>query len=330
MPGPADDAGREGVLATGGLHVTDETLRRRLTVAADLAHSHAAEAVSASNERDALRWQLAEGAQVAQVAELRVQLDAVTAELDRLRSIPELRAGQRLRHATQSLRRPAADPSVATSGDQEPENISVAQVEPGFAGSTELPHVSAPIPTAVVTARNRGKALREVVSRLKDLGVIDVFVVDNASSDPAVAQVLDAFDCTIITLDVDLGNDAPWASGVMARQLSLGDVLDVAGSAVPSPECPSDVLDRMVDELRRHPEVDAVELRENPQPPSGGAGFRLLRQGLRSRPVSVATLHDPYVATAVRSDLSEPSERYARLHDDINHDDIDSGRVANG
>lgn len=309
MPDPADTAGRQDMLEAGGLAVTEETLRQRLTIAVDLAHTNAVEAVAATNERDELRWQIDHDVLL---EDLRTQLADVTAELDRLRSIPELRVGQRVRQVSRSIRRSDASTSMDETLEAEPSNDSEAP----RSGSTGITHTALPVPAAVLTVRNRGEAIIEVVSRLRELGIQDLFVVDNASSDPAVAQALAELHCSVTRLDADLGSNGPWASGLMARLLNGGNVLEVSGLVVPDPDCPDDVIDRMVDELRRLPDVDAVQLSDNPPTTTVAGGFRLLRHGLQSRPDQVSVLDAPYTATAVRSEPSEPSERFARLHDD--------------
>jgi hypothetical protein len=322
MPDPADVDSREVVLESGGLKVTEATLRRRLSVMAEMAHAHATETVSVAEERDALRRQISEDAQA---AEIRVQLEAVTAELDRLRSIPELRVGQRLRHVAKSIGSDDSDSSAAIIEDVSPPRTPANQADPtpesaigsSAEGLTGLRYPVLAVPAAVVTFRNRGEALVEAASRLKALGIENVALVDNASSDPAMAKAVAVLDYAVTRLDVDLGSDAPWASGVMARLLAIGNVLEIAGLAVPGPGCPDDVVDRMTEELRRRPDIDAVELRQDPDSPLRDTTFRLLRQGMRSRPSLVAQLDDPYVAVAIRSDPLKPSEQYARLHDDV-------------
>lgn len=293
--------------------MTEETLRRRLTIAVDLAHSNALEAVAAAKERDELRWQIDNDAQL---KDLQDQLAAVAAELDRLRSIPELRVGQRFRQVSRSVRRSDAGISVDGSSDDSLGATPEPTPESALEGSTGLIHPALPVPVAVLTVRNRGEALLEALSRLRELGIEDLFVVDNASSDPAVARALAELDCSVTRLDADLGSDGPWASGLMARLLFAGNVLDVSGLVVPGAGCPDDVIDRMTDELRRQADVDCVQLSENP--PTAGAlgGFRLLRHGLQSRPDRASVLDAPYAAAAIRSEPSDPSERYARLHDD--------------
>lgn len=190
---------------------------------------------------------------------------------------------------------------------------------------TALSYPPMETPTAVITFRNRGEALAEVVSRLRALGIDDLVLIDNASSDPALAATLKVLATTVIRLDVDLGGEAPWATGVMAKLLANGNVLDIAGPVAPGAGCPDDVLDRMTEELRRHHEVDAVDLRHDAASPDGETTFRLLRRGLRSRPERIAQLDSPYSAMAIRSRASEPTERYARLHDGI---DAPGGSVA--
>jgi len=310
MPDPADDAGREEILEAGGLRVNDEELRRRLAVAADLAHTQAVAAASATAERDELRWQIDQDVQLTQ---LRVELATVTAELDRLRSIPELRVGQRLRQVSSSVRR--SDGGVDADESSTPDALKAP--ESSFEGSTGLTHSDLPIPPAVVTVRNRAEAAAEVISRLKALGVTDIFVVDNASSDPAVAETLARLDCSVTRFEANLGAHGPWVSGVMARLLEVGNVLAVDGLVVPALSCPEDVVDRMTEELRRRPDIDAIALSQDSDEARPVGGFGLLRQGLRSRPERVATLDAPYVAIAIRLDPSDPAERFAQLHDDI-------------
>jgi hypothetical protein len=198
MHDPADDAGREKILEAGGLRVTEEELRRRLAVSADLAHTQSVAAASATAELDELRWQIENDVHL---KELRVQLVAVSAELDRLRSIPELRVGQRFRQVSRSVRRSdgGADTNESSAAD------ATDAPEPSFDGSTGPRNSDLSVPTAVISVRNRAQVAANVISQLKALGVEHIFVVDNASSDPAVAEMLARLDCSVTRLDVDLG-----------------------------------------------------------------------------------------------------------------------------
>ncbi len=285
---------------------------QRIEALVTLAHEHALRAHAAEVELGALRWQQRHDPDAVR---LRAELAAVSAELDRLRALPELRVGQRLRHAASALRRTPSEPAADRSA------VAPVGVDGGNRVARDdldgLGHPPMPAPCAVIVVRNRPASLQLVVAWLEQHDVDAVEVVDNASSDPTLSVLLGALDAPVTRLPVDLGPGAAWASGALARRTRDTDVLviDVDGRGVTLPEasCPADVLDRMTHELVRHRGLDAVEL--SPSSEQDPGRFRMIRRGLDSVPVAVGRLDPPYRSVTTAGDPREPSERFADLHD---------------
>lgn len=254
----------------------------------DLAHHHALDAIGCrlSNDVNARH-------------ELQRQLDAVGAELDRLRSLPELKLGQRARQFGRLLRR-----CVHHHG-----------VDPVTGEPTNL--AAPPAVGAVVIVRNRCNALMATISMLQRAGIDDIAVIDDASTDPRCMTMLESLDLPVHHLTEPMGWAGPWVTGAMARILSQRPALLICGEAVPKVSCPPDAIDRLLWELNRHPEVGAVGLPIHPV--SSGSGiepaFRLYRPDAGPR-AECLELESPYVAEQLRLESDNPSERFAR-HEEL-------------
>ena len=277
-----------------------------------LAHEHARRTHVSLTELAALKWQQQHDPEAVR---LRAELAAVSAELERLRALPELRVGQRVRQTTSFLRRSAA---------RQPSELAVpARVDADGSNSASnstagaLAHPPLPSPSVVLVVRNRPASLQLVLDWLERHDVDDVEIVDNASSDPTLLARFRALDAPVTRVPVDLGPSAAWASGVLSRRNLEGNVLviDIDGQGVTLPDvaCPSDVVDRMTHELTRRSDLDAVEL--SPSSDQDLGRFRLIRRDLHSAPTNVGRLESPYCSATTIPDLSDPSKRYAALHD---------------
>lgn len=289
----------------------------RVEAVVALAHEHAQRAHAALAELAAMQWQQLHDPDVAR---LRAELAAVSAELERLRALPELRVGQRMRHAASVVRRSAAEPSPERSAVGADERRPASHVDVRALG-----HPPMLPPSAVLVVRNRPASLQLVLDWLDQHGVDDLEIVDNASSDPVLVAHLGVLGAPVTPVPVDLGPGAAWASGVLARCSVERNVLviDIDGQGVTLPDaaCPSDVIDRMTHELARRPDLDAVELSASSERDLGR--FRMIRCGLASVPVDVGRLESPYRSVTTAPDPSDPSERYAVLHD---RRDLDADR----
>ena len=250
----------------------------RLALLADLAHRHAA----------AVRQRQTSDAEA--LADLQRRLDAVSAELERLRALPELKVGQRLRQ-------------LARVGRSTP-----LPAPPGQA------HTPTSVMSAVVVVRNRTAALDAVLAALRDAEVDRIEVIDDASADPSAVAALRASGAMVRRLDTPLGALGPWATGAMAEHLADGPTLLVTGDAAPSPDCPHDVIDRMRWELDRNRDAQAVELRVDGADRAVDAMFRLHRD--TGPALDAVVLPDPYTARVLRSTPDDPAERFARFHDE--------------
>jgi len=291
---------------------------RRAEVLAAIAQRNAAEMVRLARENADLRARLG-----AELVHAEAQVRAVTDELDRLRSIPELRVGQRLRqlaHAVPSRSapdgpagRPPADAAPAHDGGAAGPDVVDA------AGETGLGYADPPPPAVIVLLRNRRRGVEPLRGWLAEQGVHHVELVDNASSDPATVELLAGASEPVHRVDDDLGELAPWVLGVAARLLADGPVLFVDGDTIPSATCPADALARLHHELHRHADRDAVELPSTEE--DGGNGrrplCRLVRSGTAERPVTAFALPPPYAVRCASWDAAadDPDERYARLCD---------------
>jgi hypothetical protein len=250
----------------------------RLVLLAELAHRHAV-AVQQRQTSDAEA-----------LAELQRRLDAVSAELERLRALPELKVGQRLRQ-------------LARVGKTTP-----LPEPPAHA------HNPASAMSAVLVVRNRTAAFDAVLSVLRDAEVDRIEVIDDASADPSTVAALRASGLPVRRLAAPLGALGPWAIGAMAEHLADGPTLLVTGDAAPSPDCPHDVIERMRWELDRDRDAQAVELRVDGADRAVDAMFRLHRD--TGPAPDAVVLPDPYTAMVLRSTPDDPAERFARFHDE--------------
>lgn len=321
--------------------------RRALTTLEQMAecvHRQALDAGVLRDEVSTLHQRLATGAQAsAEVADLRARLAVTEAELDRLRALPELRAGQRFRHtarlgAAGTERRDGGerDAAVADLPPPDPQDVDTADLEstPPADGSVGRitdtapdapaePGLGYPEPrvAAIVLVRNRRGGLGSLLTWLREHGVERIEIVDDATSDPATLEMLAGIGHPVHRLDTALGPLGPWALGLVA-ELSLRDpVLVVDADTVADADCPDDVLAHLVHELRRRPEVDAVDVAGERAPDGAASGppqIRLVRARLPRLPVEIATLDAPYTARRASWDaaVADPAERFARRADE--------------
>ena len=271
-----------------------------------------------------------------ELADTTARLEAVSAELERLRAIPELKAGQRLRQAGRSIRRPdpgseshsptrsvlPADEAIADAAPADAVPAVAERASPEHlddATADGLGYTDPAAPAVVLLVRNRRRGVEPLLAWLRERGVTQVELVDNASSDPATVELLNSLDADVHRVDADLGVIAPWALGVMARLLASGDVLLVDGDTVPADGCPSDALARLSHELSRNTEADAVEIVAAEPDRAARARsplFRLVRAGCTSVETTIE-LPSPYEVRCASwdADDTDPDERYARLCD---------------
>jgi hypothetical protein len=285
---------------------------RRVDVLAAIAQRNAADAVRLARENAALRAQLA-----AERVHADARVAAVTSELDRLRAIPELRVGQRLRRLAGPA--PAADAPVAPVAASNQVGGGTDS-EPDRAERRGMGYPEPPAPAVVVLVRNRRRGIEPLLAWLAARGVTTVELVDNASSDPATVELLVASSRTVHRVDEDLGELAPWVLGVAPRLLADGHVLFVDGDTVPADGCPDDALARLHHELARHADADAVDIEPAPAPAGGSDRrplFRLVRAGTSEHPAAALAVGDPYAVRCASWDAAadDPDERFARLCD---------------
>ena len=231
---------------------TGATDHRSLTPLEQIAEAAHRRALARANERRS-------GEEVRRLAaelhEATLHLAATEAELQRLRALPELRVGQRVRHL---LRRRARDPAPL------PRHPSVAAEPAPDPGEVTcgLGYAEPPAPAAIVVVRNRRRGVQPLLRWLSDHGVDGVEVVDDATSDPSTLELLGSLGQPVHRCDAHLGSVGPWAIGLVAELSATSPVLVIDGDTLPSVECPDDVLARLDHELERDAAADAVELAE--------------------------------------------------------------------
>jgi hypothetical protein len=286
----------------------ESALRHRLAVTTDWAHRHALDAAI-------LRRQLsvatgdpyggAAGALRAELVDAQLQLAAVRAELERLRALPELKAGQRLRRrrSTPPATPVSTPPAVADDDDR----FEVAATGSGAEAGV----------TAVIRVRNRRSGLPGLLDWLVTHGVERVEIVDDGSADPATVQLLDESPYQLHRLEAPVGPNAPFVVGLVAGLVSAGPVLVVDADAAVDDAAPADLLAQMLDQLAAEPGLDAVRLCAE----AGGVPapeWLLVREGIDHVPTSIGALVVPGTLRSAADgvDPDDPAERFARLHDD--------------
>ncbi len=237
---------------------------------------------------------------LAELAAVSARLEVTERELERLRQLPELKLGQRLRQPVDAIarRRAATDPPAGVAEGAESRHS----------------HAAAPELAAVALVRNRRRSIEPTLTWLADRGIDDVAVVDNATSDPLTLNALQDLDVVVHRSEEDLGDAAPWALGAMARPLAVADVLIVGEDTVVSASAPPDLIDRLRTELLHAPDVGAVDL-VAPVDRQPVAWMRMVRRG-GAPSARVLRVEQPWIELASDAvDPDEPQERYARLHE---------------
>ncbi len=228
------------------------------------------------------------------LADAEARAAAAEAELERLRALPELKVGQRLRQPVAALtRRRTAE---------------VATPEPHTARM--VPAASPPI-SALILVRNRRRAIAPLVAWLRAVGIERIEIVDNATSDPLTLRAIEESGLAVHRLDEDLGDAAPWAAGALADPLLDGPVLLIGDDTVPTESAPVEMVDELVAAVGDGDAVDLIGAQVDGRVP----WMRLIGRGAspRGRRQLVA---EPWVALAsLDVDPEEPEERYARLHE---------------
>jgi len=294
------------VLARSGGPSAVETLT-------ELAHHHAARATRLEHDLAWLRGRLD-----ADRVPVEAELAAVSAELDRLRALPELRVGQRLRHlarrgqgAGRTPGRDEPDPDMAPSTDPPPDPAAEGL---GYPARTAT--------RAIVVVRNRRAGLDRLLAWLGQAGVTRVELVDDASSDPLTRQWLAASGIPVHRVERELGPAAAWALGLVAGPDHVPPTLVVDGDTLPAEDCPDDLVDRLEHELCRDDSLDAVapDVAEAPVEAAHAPAMWLVR-AVSPPPHRMRTgrLARPYAVKCASWALADddPNERFARLADAV-------------
>jgi len=110
----------------------------------------------------------------------------------------------------------------------------------------------------IINVRDRLAPLLELLGWLERAGARRVILVDNASSYPPLVEYLAGTPHRVVPARRNLGQRAPWLTGVVQSVALSGPYVVSDPDVVPDPGCPADVFDRFADLLARHREVSRV------------------------------------------------------------------------
>ena len=234
---------------------------------------------------------------LAAVEHAEARATAAEQELDRLRALPELKVGQRVRQPAAALSRRKKSPPT----------VPAASVE------AVVPAETAPV-AAFILVRNRRRSLDAMVAWLRAAGISRIEIVDNATSDPLTLNALERSGLRVHRLEEDLGDAAPWAVGALADPLLDGPVVLVGDDTVVTDQAPALLLDRLLALLDEAVDADALDLVSSGRP-GRVAWIRAIRRGAGPQGER-HTVNEPWVALAsLDADPDDPEERYARMHE---------------
>ncbi|MEM8618741.1 MAG: hypothetical protein AAGF73_03375 [Actinomycetota bacterium] len=285
--------------ADAGLAGSAASMQHRLDEAAERAHARALDSARLRRSTDVMRALGARdvGDLVAAVADAEARAAAAEQELDRLRALPELKVGQR-------VRQPAA---VFSRRRQSPPPVPAASVEAVVRAE------AAPV-AALILVRNRRRSLDDMIAWLRAAGIGRIEIVDNATSDPLTLNALERSEVPVHRLEEDLGDAAPWAVGALADPLLDGPVVLVGDDTVITDQAPALLVDHLLALLDAVVDADALDLVSS-GPPGRVAWIRVIRRGAGPRGER-HTVNEPWVALAsLDADPEDPEERYARMHE---------------
>ncbi len=288
----------------------------------ELAHRHATRVRELEHELAWLQAQLADAR-----APVEAELAAVTAELDRLRALPELRLGQRARQAARVVSRSDVSPTSAPEAPDAPDERARATNPSAPVGGAApegsgLGYPARRTTRAVIVVRNRGTGLDALHRWLGEAGITELHVVDNATSDPTTLRSIVGLDVPTHRVERDLGFDALWALGLIAGPAHAAPTLVVDADTLPGTECPDDLLDRLEHELDRDPSIDGVAATPEVSPDGAAHGPALWLVRASAPPphrMRIGHLDAPYTVRAASWGLADddPNERFAQLADGI-------------
>jgi hypothetical protein len=111
-----------------------------------------------------------------------------------------------------------------------------------------------------INARDLTNPLRHLIAWLLEAGYSKIYVLDNASSYPALLDFYDKIsgDVTVIPLGTNAGRLAIWDLNILARLNVTGPYVWTDPDIVPIEECPSNVLEFFWEVLRAFPNKTKV------------------------------------------------------------------------
>lgn len=110
----------------------------------------------------------------------------------------------------------------------------------------------------IVNVRDRLEPLLQLLSWLESAGAGNVVLVDNDSSYPPLVDHLARTPHRVVSAGRNLGQRAPWLTGVVQSVALSGPYVVTDPDVVPDDRCPLDVFDRFAGLLERYPEVSRV------------------------------------------------------------------------
>jgi hypothetical protein len=107
----------------------------------------------------------------------------------------------------------------------------------------------------IINVRDRLTPLRQLVGWLETAGVEEIYLLDNASTYPPLLDYLDSSPHRVISAGGNLGHQAPWISGTVARVAPDRRYVVTDPDVVPDEECPLDALERFGELLDRYDDI---------------------------------------------------------------------------
>jgi hypothetical protein len=105
-----------------------------------------------------------------------------------------------------------------------------------------------------IISRDRLEPLRALVGWLERAGHERIYIVDNASTFPALLEYLERTVHHLVQLDENFGHLAPWTAGVVAREAPDEWYVVTDPDVVPIEECPPDAVRHFRNALERYPD----------------------------------------------------------------------------
>ncbi len=111
-----------------------------------------------------------------------------------------------------------------------------------------------------VICRDRVSSLLTLIDWLERVGLQSVYLVDNDSSYPPLLEFYARTPHTVIRLEQNVGQLAPWTAGIVERVAGDRPYIVTDPDVVPVETCPADVPQRLLEHLEAHRDALKVGL----------------------------------------------------------------------